>query len=69
MTNPARPELLTIAEAAVRLDVQPGDVRRYIHQRLLRLATPEPAQVWASDVERLRRVLARQQGRTLLLGA
>jgi hypothetical protein len=52
--------LVSIEDAARRLDVEVGAVRQFVRQRLLRLTASEPAGVWHSDVERLCRVLARQ---------
>jgi hypothetical protein len=53
---------LSLEDAARRLGVEVAAVRRFVHQRLLRLAAPELGEVWRSDVERLARVLARHSG-------
>jgi hypothetical protein len=56
----ASTRLLTVEEAARRLDVQPASVRMFVRQRFLRLGTAEPMEVWEADVERLHRVLLRR---------
>jgi hypothetical protein len=56
---------LSLEDAARRLGVEVAAVRRFVHQRLLRLAPPESNGVWRSDVERLARVLARHSGAAL----
>jgi hypothetical protein len=53
---------LSLEDAARRLGVEVAAVRRFVHQRLLRLVPPESSGVWRSDVERLARVLARHSG-------
>jgi hypothetical protein len=70
MAEPASPVLLLSIEiAAERLGVHPAVVRSYIHQRLLRPVSEHPPRVWASDVERLSRVLSRNTEHEFCLGA
>lgn len=70
MADPASPALLLSIElAAERLGVHPPMVHSYIRQRLLRSVSEHPPRVWASDVERLGRVLARHIEREYCLGA
>lgn len=52
--------MLSVDEAARRLDVEPAAVRMFVRQRFLRVASSEPMGVWETDVHRLHRVLARQ---------
>jgi hypothetical protein len=70
MADPASPALLLSIEiAAERLGVRPAMVRSYIHQRLLRSVSEQPPRVWASDVERLSRVLTRRTEHEYCMGA
>lgn len=48
---------LSVEEAARRLEVEPAAVLGFVRLRLLRATPDDPPQLWACDVERLRREL------------
>ncbi len=48
---------LSVEEAARRLAVEPAAVHVFVRLRLLRATSDDPPQLWACDVERLRREL------------
>jgi hypothetical protein len=60
---------LTLDEAAGRLGVETAAARMFVRLKLLRTAPDQPLAVWELDVERLRRVLARQQRAESWVGA
>lgn len=60
---------LSMDEAAARLGVEAAAARLFVKLKLLRAASYDPLAVWEMDVERLRRVLARQQRAESWVGA
>jgi len=60
---------ISVEEAAQRLGVELAAARMFVRLKLLRVASTEPLTVWEMDVERLRRVLLRQQRTESWLGA
>jgi hypothetical protein len=60
---------ISLDEAACRLGVEAAAARLFVRLKLLRAASQEPLSVWEMDVERLRRVLARQQRAESWVGA